>query len=393
MHVAARFLLWEISVFPQSMVLAVVAFGLVGAGVAGRGHSVAAASEAAKPCRGGVSAVIRGVRQCLQPGRRCNPRLEREYQKYGFHCRSGRLSRISKAAKPPKFAAPTDLRLNSSGFDGGPNVSNDGLSLFFISDRPRGESGDIWLATRRDPSEPFGTPIDLGAGVNGAGDEGAPSISSDGLSLYFDSDPSRPGGQGGGDIWLTTRQSTAAPFETPVNLGPPVDSVFDEGHPDISSDGLSLYFSSDRPGPCGGTDIWVATRKAPTQPFQRPAKLPAPVNTCADEEGPSISDNGLTLFFSSTRAGGSGRSDLWIARRKSVSAAFDRAANLGPTVNSSFDDQTPDIARDGTLYFTSNRPGGVGFYDLWESRPLPSAWRLLARRVPRQVPRRARRRS
>jgi len=373
MRVAARFLLWEISVFPQFMVLTVMAFGLVGAGGAGPSHSVAAASEAAKPCPGGVSAVIRGVRQCLQPGRRCNRRLERDYRKYGFRCHSGRLSRISKAAKPPKFAAPTDLGLNSSGFDGGPSVSSDGLSLFFISDRPGGENGDIWLATRRDPSDPFGTPINLGAGVNGPGDEGAPSISSDGLSLYFDSDPSRPGGQGGGDIWLTTRQSTTAPFGAPVNLGPPVDSVFDEGHPDISSDGLSLYFSSDRPGPCGGSDIWVASRKALTRPFQRPTKLPAPVNTCADEEGPSISDNGLRLFFSSTRAGGSGRSDLWIATRKSVFAAFDRVANLGPTVNSSFDDQTPDIAADGTFYFMSNRPGGVGFYDLWESRPLPKA--------------------
>jgi hypothetical protein len=58
--------------------------------------------------------------------------------------------------------------------------------------------------------------------VNGPGSEGAPSISSDGLSLYFDSDASRQGGQGSGDIWVTTRLSIAAPFSPPTNLGPTV---------------------------------------------------------------------------------------------------------------------------------------------------------------------------
>jgi Tol biopolymer transport system component len=282
------------------------------------------------------------------------------------------LTRFPKAKPPPPpfdFAVPTDLPLNSTGFDGGPSISDDGLSLFFISDRPGGQGGDVWMATRATTSGPFLSPANLGPVVNGPGDEGAPSISSDGLSLYFDSDASRQGGQGSGDIWVTTRPSTSAPFGAAANLGPTINTSFAEGHPDISADGLSLYFSSGRPGTCGEGDIWVARRPTTTEPFGIPVNLGPAVNTCASDEEPSISADGLALFFSSSRPGGSGMHDLWVATRSSTSAPFGHAVNLGRTVNSRFDDRTPDIASDGaTLYFMSNRPGGVGFFDLWESR-------------------------
>jgi Tol biopolymer transport system component len=322
-------------------------------------------------CRG-VPAVIGGVRRCLRPPQHCNRRLDRQYHKYRFHCHSGRLTRFPKAKPPPPpfdFAVPTDLPLNSTGFDGGPSISDDGLSLFFISDRPGGQGGDVWMATRATTSGPFLSPANLGPVVNGPGDEGAPSISSDGLSLYFDSDASRQGGQGSGDIWVTTRPSTSAPFGAAANLGPTINTSFAEGHPDISADGLSLYFSSGRPGTCGEGDIWVARRPTTTEPFGIPVNLGPAVNTCASDEEPSISADGLALFFSSSRPGGSGMHDLWVATRSSTSAPFGHAVNLGRTVNSRFDDRTPDIASDGaTLYFMSNRPGGVGFFDLWESR-------------------------
>jgi Tol biopolymer transport system component len=324
-------------------------------------------------CRGGVPAVIGGVRRCLRPGQHCNRRLDRQYHKYRFHCHSGRLARFPKAKPPPPppfdFAAPTDLPLNSAGFDGGPSSSDDGLSLFFISDRPGGQGGDIWMATRATTSVPFGSPVNLGPVVNGPGNEGGPSISSDGLSLYFDSDASRPGGQGSGDIWVTTRPSTSAAFGPAANLGPIVNSIFAEGHPDISADGRSLYFSSGRPGTCGESDIWVATRQTPAAPFGAPVNLGSAVNTCASDEEPSISMDGLALFFSSNRPGGSRMHDLWVATRSSPSASFGHPVNLGRAVNGGFDDRTPDISSDGaTLYFISDRPGGVGFFDIWESR-------------------------
>jgi Tol biopolymer transport system component len=269
------------------------------------------------------------------------------------------------SSPPFRFGTPTNLPLNGAGFDGGPSISSDGLSLFFISDRAGSQGGDIWTASRSNPSEPFATPVNLGSVVNGPGDEGAPSISSDGLSLYFDSD--RPGGQGMSDIWVTTRMSTSAPFGPPVDLGPPVNTGSAESHPDISSDGLSLYFSSNRPGTCGTSDLWAATRTTTTAPFSSPARLPTPVNGCAADEEPSISADGLALFFSSNRAGSDGY-DLWVATRSATSRRLGRPVNLGRSVNGSSDDRTPDVSTDfRTLYFMSDRPRGAGFFDLWQA--------------------------
>jgi hypothetical protein len=272
-------------------------------------------------------------------------------------------------AAPFVFGPPVDLgpAINTPGFDGGPNVSADGLALYFITERDGGAGGgDLWRATRPDAGAPFAAPVNLGPVVNGRGDEGAPSISHDGLSLYFDADPSRPGGQGQGDIWLTTRSTPAAPFGAPVNLGAPVDGPYADGFPSIAADGLSLYFVSDRPGGLGGDDLWVATRQTTAQPFSRVINLGPTVNSSATEWSPSISADGLDLFFASDRAGTLGVLDLWVTLRSSIASPFGQPIDLGPMVNSSADDAGPDLAPDGTmLYFMSRRPGGLGFYDLW----------------------------
>jgi hypothetical protein len=90
------------------------------------------------------------------------------------------------------------------------------------------------------------------------------------------------------------------------------------------------------------------------------------VNSSSYDSGPSISADGLSLFFGSSRPGGYGGRDIWLTRRKTLSDPFGPTVNLGPTVNSSSQDITPFISADGsTLYFCSNRPGGMGGHDLW----------------------------
>src|SRR6266571_5686389 len=101
------------------------------------------------------------------------------------------------------------------------------------------------IATRRasPPALPFavGRPVNLGRVVNGPGFDGGPSLSADGRALYFISD--RPGSrQGGGDIWVARRRSASAPFAPPQRLGAAVNSQANEGSPSISGDGLLLYF-------------------------------------------------------------------------------------------------------------------------------------------------------
>jgi Tol biopolymer transport system component len=270
---------------------------------------------------------------------------------------------------PFAFGAPVNLGsgINTLGFDGGPSLSADGLTLFYISERDGGSGGgDIWMATRPNPSASFAGSVNLGSTVNGPGDEGAPSIAHDGLSLYFDADPSRPGGLGNGDIWLTTRATPSAPFSPPVNVGAPVNSQDADGFPSITADGLSLYFVSDRPGGSGGPDIWVATRHTTAEPFSVVTNLGSVVNSSSTESSPNISSDGLALFFASDRSGTEGVMDLWVTMRLTTTSPFGRPINLGPTVNSPADDAGPDLAPDGsTLYFMSRRPGGQGYFDLW----------------------------
>jgi WD40-like Beta Propeller Repeat len=90
----------------------------------------------------------------------------------------------------------------------------------------------------------FGPPTNLGPTVNSPAFDGGPSISSDGLSLFFTSE--RPGGAGGGDIWITKRVKMTDPLSAPQNLGRNVNSPSNEFAPSISADGLSIFFDSDR---------------------------------------------------------------------------------------------------------------------------------------------------
>ena len=273
------------------------------------------------------------------------------------------------------FGNPTNLGMtvNSSAREFGPSISADDLSLYFTSRRPGGSGGtDLWMTTRKTKADPWGTPMNLGPTVNSSTIDGGPSISADGLSLYFSSD--RPGGHGAKDLWVTTRKTTSDPWGEPVNLGPKVNSSACEHAPSISADGLSLYFSEQRgpfrPGGLGNGDIWVTTRKTKDEPWCTPVNLGPTVNGTTKEGVPSISADGLTLYLISSRYGGSGNNDLWVTTRQTTSDPWGAPANLGTTINSPRWDLSPDISSDGsTLYFASDRSGAVGGsgdFDIWQ---------------------------
>ena len=95
--------------------------------------------------------------------------------------------------------------------------------------------------------------------LSGPGQEQHPSIRFDGLEIFFFSD--RPPSQGGVDVWSATRRSVFDAWSTPTNLGPTVNTASAEVQPYISSDGLTLFFQSPRPvGGFGSQDIWMTTR-------------------------------------------------------------------------------------------------------------------------------------
>ena len=269
------------------------------------------------------------------------------------------------------FGEPVNLGsvVNSSVRDFGPTNSADGLSLYFDCDRPGGYGdNDLWETTRPTTENPWDLPVNLGSTVNSSASDNSPSISADGLSLLFIS--SRPGGFGERDIWVTTRPTINDPWGEPVNLGPPINTSYRESGVCISADRLELYFNSDRPGGSGGADLWVAKRSTVEDDWDTPVNLGPTFNTSFNDGGPNISTDGLCLFFQ--LYGAVDGFDIWMSTRSHKEHPWGIPINLGLTVNSSVPDLQPEISSDGsTLYFSSRRPGGLGHHDIWQASVEP----------------------
>jgi Tol biopolymer transport system component len=256
--------------------------------------------------------------------------------------------------------------VNASAHDLCPRISTDGLSLFFPSERSGGVGGrDVYVTTRATTGDPWGAPVNLGPTVNSPADDYSLSISADGLSLYFAS--KRAGGFGAYDIWVTKRATKNDPWGEPVNLGPTVNSSSDTYSMAISTDGLTLHFTSNRPGGSGGYDVYVTTRPTTSDAWSDPANLGPTVNSSSNEYTLGVSADGLSLYVVSDRGGGHGSLDIWLTRRTTTNDDWGAIVNLGPEVNSSAVDGFPGPSADGrTLFFSSNRPGGSGNVDLWQ---------------------------
>jgi len=235
--------------------------------------------------------------------------------------------------------------------------SYDGLETYFDSERAGGSGQwDLWVSRRASIDEDWGPPENLGPTVNTEKDDSNASISADGLTLYFSSD--RPGGYGNFDIYMTTRATRQTPWGKPVNLGPEINKpVVGDAAPWVSTDNLELYFESYRSGGYGSADIYVARRATPQDPWGEPANLGSVVNSPYLEACPSLSPDGLVLFFADSfypRPEGYGSADMWMTRRASLSDPWQTPVNLGPEVNGPDVDNPPRISPDGRgIYFFS----------------------------------------
>lgn len=207
----------------------------------------------------------------------------------------------------------------------------------------------------------WSTPVNLGAPVNSIANETGPVLSKDGLSLFFTS--TRPGGSGGQDIWVAQRASVDDPWGPPVNLGPTVNTAAIDRNPVLSRDGHELFFASTRPG-FGNSDNWVAYREDTKDDFgwQAPVNLGPTVNSADQEGGPAYFENddqGIPLlFFVSVRASGRGGADIYVSAR-GADGAFG-APTLVEELSTPFGEARPAIRRDGReILFHSFRPGSM----------------------------------
>jgi hypothetical protein len=282
-----------------------------------------------------------------------------------------RFGGSSEWSVPVNVGAP----VNSAAGESNAAMSSDELSLYLTSNREGGLGlTDIWVSQRECGDCPWETPVNLGAPVNGPGVEAGPRLSIDGHLLFFQSD--RPGGQGAIDIYVSRRNNPNDNFawSEPVNLGTGVNTASLEqaaAYLQSSEDGSgNLYFNR---GVVGQQDIYYApvTRDGETR---GPAVLvPELSDPTAVDQHASVRKDGREIFIASNRAGGLGGFDLWTSTRRSVHDPWSAIVNAGTMLNTVSAEMQPSLSSDGrTLLFTSDRPGGFGGGDLWISTRTPS---------------------
>jgi WD40-like Beta Propeller Repeat len=295
-------------------------------------------------------------------------------------CIMGVLANAGQARADIVFGEPENLGppINTSGSEWGGYISADGLSFYFVSGpgvRGGFGRGDLWVSKRESLGDPWKEPVNLGPTINTEHREGSPRISIDGLQLFFSSE--RPDGYGAMDIWVATRDTEEDDWRDPVNLGPLVNGPSDEMHPSISADGLELYFSGwrpdfARPGGVDWCDIWVSTRATKDDAWGEPVNLGPVVNSDTQDARPCLSLDGLSLFFDSQRHGRLGDGDLYVSRRATLNDPWGTPVHLGPIVNSLVFDEAPSISADGsTLFFDSFRESASGKLDIWQVSIVP----------------------
>jgi outer membrane protein OmpA-like peptidoglycan-associated protein len=205
----------------------------------------------------------------------------------------------------------------------------------------------------------------LGASVNSIYPDYSPVLSADQQTLFFTS--RKPGTTGEGkdpegnyfeDIYMSTKTKTG--WATAVNIGPPVNTNSNEATVGISPDGQTIlvYKDDDGDGNIYSTtldgDVWA-----------KPVKLNENINTKYWEPSAFISADGNTMYFCSNRPGGYGGRDLYTSK-KTPDGEWGKAVNMGPNINTPYDEDAPFIHPNGVLLsFSSNGHNTMGGFDIF----------------------------
>ena len=224
----------------------------------------------------------------------------------------------------------------------------------------------------------------LGEAINSKYDDVTPSISADGHVLVFNSRrpettdaPTDVEGDGKffQDIYISHFDSVSKNWE---DAGPVPGQVNTEGAHDactgISPDGKQIYiYKNDLNDPeSRGGDIFIS--KVNNNKWKTPEPLGKPINTSYWEGGACISPDGKTIYFTSERQGGMGRSDIWMSTKK-TKTEWNKPVNLGEVINTPFDEVGIFLAPDGkTMFFCSNGQASMGSYDIFRTRFENGKW-------------------
>ena len=217
---------------------------------------------------------------------------------------------------------------------------------------------------------PWSDPVNVGPPLNTPFNDMYAIPTADGLTVYFTSN--RPGGLGMDDLWVARRESTDAPWGAPENLAV-LNSAFNDSLSVFSTSGNIMYFHSDRPGGCGAGDLWTSRAKPGGDVWTAPVNMGCLVNTARPEIAPAFyanDDLGLsTIYFGSNRPGGMGDFDVyetWTTDENLENAVWGPGV-LVPELSSPFRDTRTFVRKDGREIFitTDRQPGGLGLIDIW----------------------------
>lgn len=299
---------------------------------------------------------------------------------------------------------------NWAGQDYAPQISPDGQFLIFQSDRPgRNENQNLWVSrnqrfAERLSSAEWSIPVPLSLPLSGDASKtmqivrpmgsledppGGFSINSDGfegmasivyrknkaVEVYFTAlrDVSGRDGYDGLNIYVSVYRDQRWSVPRHLNV---VNTHFDDRMPVVSHDGSQMYFVSNRPGGFGGNDLWYSERDLSTGLWTPPVNAGAAMNTRYNEISPTLSVDARMLFYSSDRPGGFGNYDIYMNRKQA--GLWKASKNLGENFNSERDDESLTMTHDSLwAYFASDRrhPDARGDFDIFR-RGVPEWLRM-----------------
>ncbi|MFL5728977.1 MAG: hypothetical protein ACJ75J_05755 [Cytophagaceae bacterium] len=255
--------------------------------------------------------------------------------------------------------------INSKYPDYRPVVSLDEGEIIFTSNRPNTTGGqkdeagtyfeDIYISYRSDTG--WSSPVQMSSNINTADHDAAVSISPSGKKLIiyrFEKS---------GDLYISELQN--GKWSKAMPLPKTINSPAWEPSACLSQDENTLYFTSNREGGYGGTDIYVAKRLADGT-WTLPKNLGPDINTSADEDSPYIQPDGTTLYFSSSGHKSMGGYDIFVTHFNEDKKQWSIPENVGYPINTAHDDLYFSWSEDNKrVYFSSLRPEGMGDKDLY----------------------------
>lgn len=277
------------------------------------------------------------------------------------------LNRFADAA----WSEPVNLGpvVNSDAADMNAGLGASEHDLYLVSTRAGGfGNNDIWVSHRQCITCPWEAPVNVGAPINTAAQEGAPTFSEDGKLFFFFS--AKPGGAGLQDLYVSQRVSTSSAGDVwgdPINLGPLANTANAEQGVYYVREGpaRALYFNRIV-GATGNQDIYRVEVDNDGMPISAAVIVPELNDAVGADQKVAVRTDGKELLISSTRTGGAGGQDLWVSFRATHHETWSIPVNLGAPVNTAGGESQPTLSRDGrTMIITSARPGGSGMNDLW----------------------------